>query len=356
MDEVQLVGVADWHCKRAEELAQKFDLAVEKSVDDLLARKDVDIVHIATPPSTHRDLVLRALKAGKHVLCEKPLATNTEDAKVMLAAADAADRILVVNLIMRYDPLNVAVRTILQKQLLGPPIHGFLENYGGDSRLGPDHWFWKRDQSGGIFIEHGVHFFDLFETWLGPGQVLAALQMTRPGYEDEVDQVQCFCRYEHNVMVSFYHGFHQSDSLERQEFRIVCERGEIRLFEWLPTSIRIECAMLESEAENIARHLPKGKIKVVEELTGKKRLLMNRHKEYEADAEYVIEGNCGVDKSQLYGQVLRDLLRDQIKAMNDVSHRRVLDESAGLTSLEMAETATHMLVKPDVEPAAGKIA
>jgi predicted dehydrogenase len=48
-------------------------------------------------------------------------------------------------------------------------------NEAGDEGLGPEHWFWDRDTSGGIFVEHGVHFFDLVASWLGAGHVVAAV-------------------------------------------------------------------------------------------------------------------------------------------------------------------------------------
>ncbi|MDQ3622442.1 MAG: Gfo/Idh/MocA family oxidoreductase [Verrucomicrobiota bacterium] len=72
----------------------------------------------------------------------------------------------------------------------------------------PRHWFWDREKSGGIFIEHGVHFFDLFEWWLGPGKVLAAQQVQRPG-SALIEHVSCTVLYRDSALVQFYHGFHQ---------------------------------------------------------------------------------------------------------------------------------------------------
>jgi predicted dehydrogenase len=73
---------------------------------------------------------------------------------------------------MRYDPLNQAIARILEAGSLGAPLHAFFENYASDTPLGPGHWFWKPEISGGIFIEHGVHFFDLFRMWFGSGEVV----------------------------------------------------------------------------------------------------------------------------------------------------------------------------------------
>jgi predicted dehydrogenase len=67
-------------------------------------------------------------------------------------------------------------------------LRGTFENYASDEGLGPDHWFWDRTKSGGIFIEHGVHFFDMFAGWLGVGTVESAGRVRRPesGIEEQV--------------------------------------------------------------------------------------------------------------------------------------------------------------------------
>ena len=61
----------------------------------------------------------------------------------------------------RYNPLFEMVRTLIANQLLGELLHGYFENYASDENLPAEHWFWDRAKSGGIFIEHGVHFFDM---------------------------------------------------------------------------------------------------------------------------------------------------------------------------------------------------
>ena len=83
----------------------------------------------------------------------------------------------------------------------------FLENYASDEKLVPEHWFWNPAQSGGIFIEHGVHFFDMFEGWLGIGRLVNAFDIQRPGVEGTIiDRVQATVMYPQGP-VNFYHGF-----------------------------------------------------------------------------------------------------------------------------------------------------
>ena len=166
---VKLVGMAGTNRPAAHAAAERFGIPDIQDVDKLLARDDVDLVYIATPPFLHYPQALAALEAGKHVICEKPLAMTLEQADAMIAVARKRELLLTVNLMQRYNPIYDAVKRLIQSQILGELLHGYFENYASDENLPREHWFWDRAKSGGIFIEHGVHFFDLFAGWLGPG-------------------------------------------------------------------------------------------------------------------------------------------------------------------------------------------
>ena len=125
-------------------------------------------------------------------------------------------------------------------------MHGFFENYASDENLDANHWFWDETKSGGIFIEHGVHFFDMFSGWLGAGKVVNALQMQRPAVHSKItDRVQATVLYKEGT-VNFYHGFDQPKILDRQEMRLQFERGEITLYEWVPVKMKLH-GLLQDE-------------------------------------------------------------------------------------------------------------
>ncbi len=352
MPGLRAAAVADTIPEAARKTGEQFGLPVCASVHALAARDDVQIIHIATPPSTHCQLALAALDSGKHVLCEKPLATTLADARRMMAAARTARRFLAVNLIMRYDPLNQAVARILDAGLLGAPLHAYFENYAGDTPLGPEHWFWKPDISGGIFIEHGVHFFDLFRMWFGPGQVVAAQQSERPK-SGLTDQVQCTVRYGSALLANFYHGFHQSSRMESQEARIVCERGTIRLFEWLPTRIEIDLLANHADLEAVRSLVPHAEVEEVARYEGEERKILARHQSFPADGRFRVRGGAGMSKQELYGTVVRALLADQIRSIDDPQYRRLVSEENGLTSLEIAVDADELARKTIARPRGG---
>ena len=87
LDGISPIALTDNHKHVADEAAARFGMQACESVEALLERDDVHLIHIATPPNTHADLAARALRAGKHVLCEKPLAISADDAAVLVALA-----------------------------------------------------------------------------------------------------------------------------------------------------------------------------------------------------------------------------------------------------------------------------
>ncbi|MGA7879242.1 MAG: Gfo/Idh/MocA family oxidoreductase [Terrimicrobiaceae bacterium] len=206
--------------------------------------------------------------------------------------------------------------------------------------------------SGGIFIEHGVHFFDLFRMWFGPGQVVAAQQSERPESGGIIDQVHCTVRYGSVLLTNFYHGFHQSSRMEAQETRIVCERGTIRLFEWVPTRIEIDLLANYAELDAVRSIVPHAEVEEVARYKGGERDILARHKSFPADGRFCIRGSTGMSKQELYGRVVRALLEDQIRSIDDPQHRRLVSEENGLTSLEIAVEADELARKDTAQPGA----
>jgi len=325
---VRAVGVWNRTRSKAERLARQHLLRVYESLDALLADEQVGLVHVATIPALHREHVLAALRAGKHVLCEKPLATSLQDADEMIATARRRELRLGINFVMRYGPLWEPLRRLFEARPLGRALYGYLVNCAGDDKLHAGHWFWDHSQSGGIFVEHGVHFFDLLASWLGSGEVLHAYQFPRPGTE-LIDQVHCSVRYGQQMSVSFYHGFHQPARIDRQEIRFVFERGDVRLSGWIPDRIRIEGVVDRRGSETLRAILPDAQVTTLERYTQGRRRCRSRGVEYELDERVQIEQSFGPDSQAVYAQAFRSLLEDFIAAIADASHQpRVTAEDA----------------------------
>ncbi len=334
---LECYGVTDTEPELARRVAADFGLRAFESPEELF-QSTVDIVHLATPPFTHYPLGMSALKAGKHVLSEKPLALTEEEAEAMISLSTARGLLLSVNLMMRYNPLCAGVKAVIDGGLLGAPVHASFENNAKDEFLPHTHWFWNHDLSGGIFVEHGVHFFDLFEWWFGPGEILAAQECTRPGGM-VIDQVQATAGYEGAVLVNFYHGFHQPGRRDNQEWRIVFERGTLTMTEWVPTSLNLDFLATSDHAETVAALFEGAKLEKAESFEGNARAFSGRNKPGEADGRYLLSVPPALEKGARYAQMLRDLMTDQLRAIAEPEHTRLISGLNGLSSLVYARKA-----------------
>jgi len=330
-----------------------------RSPEALLAASDIDLVYVATPPALHHAQAAAALRAGKHTLVEKPLATSLAAAEELESLAARCGLVCVANLVERYSPLAHAIHRIIESRILGGLIHGLFVNEAADEGLGRGHWFWDRAASGGIFIEHGVHFFDLVASWLGAGTVVAAARSVRTtdhGGAAVEEQVSCTCRYRMNshggparvprpeaaadrhtgVLFHFEHGFHQPSRLDRQELRLVFERGEVRLFDWVPTHGEVRALVDDDAAAALATMLPRATIRTLERYSGAERRIRGRFRDFEAAALVAIDFSLGMEKLQVYGEVVHDLAADQLARIRDPGHIRRLTESDSVAAVALA--------------------
>jgi predicted dehydrogenase len=337
----QLVAIAGTHREAALAMAKRFGVNDLVAVEALLTSPEVDLVYIATPPFLHYPQARAALEAGKHVICEKPLALTVAQADELIALAQKRDLLCIANLMQRYNPLYESVRQLIESRVLGECLHGWFENYAGDEGLGPDHWFWDRTKSGGIFIEHGVHFFDLFEGWLGGGEVLAAQRVLRPGSGLE-EQVQCSVRYANGALVNFYHGFTQTGRLDRQEFRLLFERGDLTLEEWVPVRAHIRAVVDESQSRTLMEQFPGARLDVLKTYGGADRRARGRHKDLDIYQQIDLHYGLEDDKMRRYCELLRAMFVDQLTWLNNRTHIRKITEYNGRNSLAMAATATQL--------------
>jgi predicted dehydrogenase len=336
---IRLAGMAGTARPAALAAAKRYGLEDAEDVGRLIARPEVDLIYIATPPFLHFEQAKLALDAGKHVICEKPLAMTVEEADELIAIARRNDRLIVANLMQRYNPLYDIAKHFVEQRPLGELLHGYFENYASDENLPPTHWFWDRKLSGGIFIEHGVHFFDMFAGWLGDGEVVASQTSCRAdGVED---QVQCTVRYG-GVHVNFYHGFTQPGRMDRQELRLVFERGDVLLTGWVPTYARVHAIADEADTRKIVELLPGGRVDVLSAYGPKDRSCVGHGQPYDVYQEFELHWGDWRQKSRTYCELLRGLMTDQVAWIRDRGHVRKSTERNGRESVAVACAADQL--------------
>jgi len=237
MPEARIVAVADIDAGRAREQAAQYGARACTGLADLLADDGVAIVALNTPPYLHHAQGLAVLEAGKHLFCEKPLALTEAEGAALIRAADEHGVRLTVDYVMRHNPFWAAAAALRQSGVLGALRHMDLANHAAGLELPDDHWFWTPEKSGGIWIEHGVHFFDAFAWVAGqPGEVTASQAFTRPG--GVIDRVEALARYGATA-AHCYHAFDQSGATEQTTVTLTFERGYVTLREWVPTSLEL---------------------------------------------------------------------------------------------------------------------
>jgi len=163
IDEVEMVAFYDICKERAEGAAVKFgakDSKVYMNADDLFANKNIDVVHICTTSKTHAELSIRALEAGKHVMCEKPLATNVEDGKKMIETAKRTGKKLTIGCQNRFREDTQYLKKVCERGDLGEIY--FAKALALRRRAVPG-WLLvnKEDQGGGPLLDIGTHALDI---------------------------------------------------------------------------------------------------------------------------------------------------------------------------------------------------
>jgi predicted dehydrogenase len=138
--------------------AREWSVRTHARAEDLLDDPEVRLVVVGTPPSIHSDSVMAALRAGKHVVCEKPFALRVEEVDRMIDAAAARDLVLTVFQSRRWDPDYLALRDVVRSGRIGEAF--YMESFIGGHGHPCDFWHSHEPISGGTIYDWGSHYFD----------------------------------------------------------------------------------------------------------------------------------------------------------------------------------------------------
>ena len=156
-DVIELAGIYDIAEKRAC-AAKENGIKVYSSREELLSDESVDIVLCATPNDSHKEIVIAALNAKKHVVCEKPVALSVGDFDDMVAAAKENGVVFSVHQNRRWDVDYLAIKSIIESGEIGDTIS--IESRIHGSRGIPSDWRCHKPYGGGMILDWGVHLID----------------------------------------------------------------------------------------------------------------------------------------------------------------------------------------------------
>ncbi|MDQ0229246.1 putative dehydrogenase [Metabacillus malikii] len=189
---VDIVAVCDLEANRAEEMAEKYGAQAFTSYEELLKVKEIDAVSICLPNDLHASVSIEALNAGKHVLCEKPMATTSEEAEDMIEVAERNSKTLMIAHNQRFVPSHQKAKQLIDSGEVGK-IYSFRTSFG---HRGPENWsidgrnswFFNKDQAIiGALGDLGVHKADLIRYLLGDVAEVGAFVETSAKENTEVD-------------------------------------------------------------------------------------------------------------------------------------------------------------------------
>ena len=205
-EHVEIVAVCDVVKERAEEIAEQYGAKAYTDYKEVVQLKDVDVVSVCLPNYLHAPVSVAALNAGKHVLCEKPMATSKEEAEEMVTAARTNNKKLMIAHNQRFNASHQKAKEILDSGKLGK-IYSFRTTFGhpgpeGWSVDGANSWFFDKEKAFiGAMGDLGVHKSDLLRYLLGEFSEVGAFIETNAKQNTLVDDnAVCILRTETGVI------------------------------------------------------------------------------------------------------------------------------------------------------------
>jgi len=177
---VELVAICTRNQASAEKACEQFGGKPYTDIHSMLANEEIDIVYVATPVVNHVDAVLAAINAGKHVLCEKPLALTAAEAKQLRDAAQAKGVVNKVAFNMRFFAAANTIAEQIRQGVLGELRHASINLWVSqpESTQKPFGWFNDEAQGGGVLLALGSHYLDLIRHWCGDIKSVSAFLRT----------------------------------------------------------------------------------------------------------------------------------------------------------------------------------
>jgi UDP-N-acetylglucosamine 3-dehydrogenase len=164
--EAELVAVCDAVEELVHAAAERSGATAYTDYRRLLERKDINMVDICLPTYLHAQVAVAAAEAGKHVLCEKPMAHTLEAAEAMIEAAEKAGVKLMIGQVRRFDHRYMSIKEQIDVGKVGRPV--FIRRAERQFLpFPPDAWQWDPKRGGGVILDIGVHATDLFRWYFG---------------------------------------------------------------------------------------------------------------------------------------------------------------------------------------------
>jgi predicted dehydrogenase len=150
--------------------------------DEMLEKEDLDYIDIALPTYLHAEATIKALNKGIHVLCEKPMALNTEECQAMIDAAKANNKKLMIAQCLRFWPEYEYLKKCVDSKEYGKVVSAYFFRGGTTPRWSYENWLLNKEKSGGVLLDQHIHDVDVINWLFGtPKQVSTVGRNVFPG-------------------------------------------------------------------------------------------------------------------------------------------------------------------------------
>lgn len=174
LEGAEIVAITDLNPEAATKFAESNGAEVVESFEALIARKDIDIIDICLPTYLHAEYAIKALNAGHHVFCEKPMARTVAECDAMIAAEKSSGKRLMIGHCIRFWAEYALVKKLRQSQELGKLLSINLTRYGEFPSWGSNNWLANEEKAGGGAFDMHIHDTDFALYLFGePKEVLS---------------------------------------------------------------------------------------------------------------------------------------------------------------------------------------
>ena len=205
LDATELVAVCDSQEERLGPVAEQYGCRAYTSLDDLLADRNVELISVATPHKSHAALAIRCMRAGKHVIVEKPMTVDVAEAEQMIAVSRETGRTLATVFQRRYWPAALKAKATIDAGQIGTPVLGIAQVsfYRTRDYYARDAWrgSWEHE-GGGVLTNQGIHTVDMFQWLMGgePEEVVGRWSNLTHSYIDVEDTAAAVIRFKGGVL------------------------------------------------------------------------------------------------------------------------------------------------------------
>ena len=223
MSNARVIAVADVRTDMAREKVADESIAIYSTVDELLKSEKPDMIDICTPSYLHKEIAIKALEAGIHVLSEKPMSLNTQDTSEIIAAAEKSGKLFMTAHVVRFMTPYRYLKSVIDSAELGKPVHIDMKRISAIPKWSWEDWMRCPEKSGGATIDLSIHDIDFAQYVFGePKKVSAVHYMLKNNSDYIVSQLI----YD-GFAVSITGGWYSCDIKFRAEYTAIFENGYI---------------------------------------------------------------------------------------------------------------------------------